>query len=113
MHASALLDSLYLLFELVWASATPLGDLGSPSDRPGVESQNGPVSGDHDDLPRKALTMLAAGFPDKAIARSLGVTERTVQRWVKQMMADHGAQTRLQLGIKLGRTGVSPSSRPG
>lgn len=109
VHPSALLDSLYMLFEMLWARATPIGDPRShPVKQTGEGPADTPPRPDSGDQPGRALTLLAAGLPDKAVARRLGVTERTVQRWVKQIMADYGAHTRLQLGLKLGQTGARP-----
>lgn len=110
VHPSALLDSLSMLFEMLWENATPLGAGAPLPARPKAGGDTGPVGNrTEDDPPSHALTLLAAGVPDKAVARRLGVTERTLQRWLKQIMADHGANTRLQLGIKLGRAGGRPS----
>lgn len=101
VHPSALLDSLCVLFDLLWERATPFGD-------PNADDTTAPVT-TRDREPGQAalLTLMAAGIPDKAVARQLGVTERTVQRWVRATMAEHAAHTRFQLGLRVGR-GSSP-----
>jgi hypothetical protein len=43
---------------------------------------------------------LLSGFTDEAIARQLGTSHRTVQRRVAALMADLGAQTRFQVGVR-------------
>lgn len=97
VHPSSLLTSLHALFELLWDQATPIGD-------PRAEAhQATPAPSEKDRRQRELLTLMAAGLPDKAVARQLGVTERTVQRWIHSLMAEHSAHTRFQLGLKLSR----------
>ena len=47
-------------------------------------------------VPRVGLS----GLTDEAIARQLGLSHRTVQRRVAAFMADLGAHTRFQAGVK-------------
>jgi DNA-binding CsgD family transcriptional regulator len=94
VHASALLESLHALFELVWDAATPVGD------EPGPAVTGAPTL---DDTDRRVLELLTLGLTDKAVARQLGVTERTIQRRSQRIMAAYGVRNRLQLGIRLGR----------
>ncbi len=54
----------------------------------------------------KVLELLALGFKDEAIARHLGLGLRTVRRRVSVMMAEHGADTRFQLGLAVSRRGL-------
>jgi DNA-binding CsgD family transcriptional regulator len=79
--ASGLLDALVLLFESVWAGAVPLG--GSVTDR--------------DALQGRILAMLVMGSTDAAMARSLGVAVRTVQRRITAMQRAAGVDNRIQL----------------
>jgi DNA-binding NarL/FixJ family response regulator len=86
VHPSALLDALVKLFEGLWRRALPLF---SP-----VEEQR--ASADQ----QRLVTLLLSGLTDEAIARQLGLSHRTVQRRVAAFMADLGAHTRFQAGVK-------------
>ncbi len=88
VHASGLLDALAALFESVWQCAIPMPELGSPAD----EQQ-------------RLLMLLASGLKDEAIARQLGIGERTVRRRVAELADRLGARTRMQLGIQAVRQG--------
>jgi sugar-specific transcriptional regulator TrmB/DNA-binding CsgD family transcriptional regulator len=88
VHPSALLESLHRLFELLWHQAESIG-----AERSGT--------GDLDPAYGDVLDLLAAGLTDKAVARQLGVAERTVQRRVQHLMAHYGVRNRLQLGLRL------------
>jgi DNA-binding CsgD family transcriptional regulator len=79
--ASGLLDALVLLFESVWADAVPLGA----------------AVPDHDALHGRILAMLVMGSTDAAMARSLGVAVRTVQRRITAMQRAAGVGNRIQL----------------
>lgn len=82
VRSSALLDGLVTLFEQQWQRAMPLfADAGTVED------------GD-------LLTMLLTGMTDDAIARRLGIGLRTVQRRVRALMDDLGADTRFQAGYQ-------------
>lgn len=91
VHASALLESLRTLFELLWRTATPLTANGSAG------------SSETDQTDDKIVDLLSSGLTDNAVARQLGVTERTVQRRAQRIMRTYGVRNRLQLGIELGR----------
>ncbi|MEV5576393.1 LuxR C-terminal-related transcriptional regulator [Spirillospora sp. NPDC052269] len=88
IHAGNLLDALVRLFELLWASSIPL---------PG---QDAPVE---TDLDRQLLTLLAAGLKDDAAARQLGISVRTLNRRVSDLMQRLGARTRFQAGLQAAR----------
>jgi hypothetical protein len=47
------------------------------------------------------LECLARGHTDNAIARSLGISSRTINRRMTRMMDAVGARTRFQLGIRI------------
>lgn len=81
-----LVQVLVELFEQSWRNARPI-----------------PLAlADEDDERRSELiVMLLAGSTDAAIGRALGVTERTVRRWVRDLLTLTGAETRLQLGAAL------------
>ncbi|HEY3478399.1 MAG TPA: helix-turn-helix transcriptional regulator, partial [Streptomyces sp.] len=83
IRPSGLLDALVTLFESVWASSVPLG-------RRDVEHP-------HTALQLRVLAMLVSGSTDTAMARSLGVAVRTVQRHIAAMQRDAGVDNRVQL----------------
>ncbi|WP_245984854.1 LuxR C-terminal-related transcriptional regulator [Streptomyces tateyamensis] len=89
LRPSSLLDALTGLFELHWSRAMRL---------PAPESDEPPQ-----DRHRQLLALLAAGLTDESIARQMGVSTRTVQRWVRELMDRFGARTRFQAGIQAAR----------
>ncbi len=95
--ASGLLDALVLLFESVWTGGVPLG----------------PVDGARDALQERILAMLVLGSTDAAMARSLGVAVRTVQRRITAMQRAAGVDNRIQLVWHAARRGWLDPSRVG
>ncbi|MDG4764533.1 winged helix-turn-helix domain-containing protein [Solwaraspora sp. WMMD406] len=86
-------DVLVALFAEVWDRATPLrlapaGGVLDDADRWTV-----PTATD-----RRILSLLMTGLPDKAVASQLGMSLRTVQRRLRQLMDVTGSATRMQLG---------------
>ncbi|WP_197359209.1 response regulator transcription factor, partial [Streptomyces clavuligerus] len=59
------------------------------------------------------LALSASGLTDRAIARRLGVAQRTVERRMRRIMDVLGARTRLQAGLQAARRGVLVETRPG
>jgi DNA-binding CsgD family transcriptional regulator len=51
-----------------------------------------------EDLRQLIVTLLSEGRDDKSIARRLGMSERTCQRYVRDIMLQLGAKTRFQAG---------------
>lgn len=94
IHSSSLLDTLSALFEAIWATAVPVrfGDAAEAVHQDGDER-------------RTLLGLLAVGFTDEAIGRQLGWHPRTVQRHVRRLMTELGAQTRFQAGLQAARRG--------
>lgn len=94
VHQSDLLDTLMGVFEAFWRLAVPVSASTSPSrvDKESTET-------------KRLLTNLAAGLTDRAIARDLDVSERTVRRRISQLQELLGAQTRFQLGVQASRHG--------
>jgi len=75
-----------------------------------------PVAGDDAtvDSDQRLLRLLGLGLKDESIARYLRVSLRTVRRRVAHLMDVHGAQTRFQLGLAVGREGlVEPRGKAG
>jgi len=98
IHSSSLLDTLSALFEAVWATAVPIrfGDDDGPASEEGSGGQA---------EQRTLLGLLAVGLTDEAIGRQLGWHPRTVQRHVRRLMSELGAQTRFQAGLQAARRG--------
>jgi sugar-specific transcriptional regulator TrmB len=92
VHTSALLDALYMCFELVWDRATPLSLDGG---RPGAGRQADGAAGD-------LIPLLAAGLTDEATARQLGISHRTLQRRIQALMDTLDARSRFQAGYQAG-----------
>jgi DNA-binding NarL/FixJ family response regulator len=99
VRRSPLLDSLITLFETLWRLAVPLPRPGEVLGAPG-EGHEGLRSRDH-----KVLMLLAGGATDETIARQLGLSTRTVERRVRAMLDQLGAETRFQAGVQAARRG--------
>lgn len=96
VRPSALLTGLIALFDTVWSTATPVVlDAGSAD----------PAVGVVDDTDARLLSFLLAGQTDEAAASHLGVSLRTVQRRVRELMDRAGVRTRVQLGWHAARAG--------
>ncbi|MEV8525013.1 helix-turn-helix transcriptional regulator [Streptomyces sp. NPDC052000] len=93
VRPSSLLDALTAMFEVYWHRALRIPDTDDPRR----------AAADHQ---RELLTLLSAGLTDDSIARHLGVSPRTVQRWVHEVMDVLGARTRFQAGIQAARAGL-------
>ena len=86
-----LVEALTLLFELMWERAAPVPALDLGEARP--------------DLRRFLLQQLAAGAKDEQIARTLGISLRTVRRRVADMLIELGVDSRFQAGVEAVRRG--------
>ncbi|WP_027342656.1 LuxR C-terminal-related transcriptional regulator [Hamadaea tsunoensis] len=86
VHASGILDALIALYDEVWERGRPLRLT------PAVEG------GELEELDVRVLTLLLAGLTDHAIASSLDLSARTVQRRIRGLMDLAGVTTRVQLG---------------
>nr|WP_202452000.1 helix-turn-helix domain-containing protein [Streptomyces sp. SID4948] len=99
---SSLLDALIALFERYWEDAVPLhvdaSGAVTGTDAVGTEE---PLS----TTDRRLLSLLVAGVADKAITTQMGLSRRTVQRRIQQLMELAGAATRTQLGWQAARRG--------
>jgi sugar-specific transcriptional regulator TrmB/DNA-binding CsgD family transcriptional regulator len=93
VRASSLLDALTGMFEAYWQRAVRVPEAAGAPEGAG-------------DRRLELLTLLSAGFTDDSIARQLGVSPRTVQRWVREVMDALGARTRFQAGIQAARAGL-------
>jgi DNA-binding CsgD family transcriptional regulator len=90
VRGSRWVEVLVALFAEVWERATPL--------RLADEQGDLPTAAD-----RQILSLLLAGLPDKAVASQLGLSLRTVQRRLRQLMDVTGTSTRMQLGWYVAR----------
>ena len=104
VHDSVLLDALSALFEMYWDRAIPLQVHNGHAQLP--DAGDAPT-----DLDRDLLPLLAAGFTDQAIATQLGCNERTVRRYLKDMMHRLDAVTRFQAGYQAIRRGWLTTDR--
>lgn len=89
----SLINVFVALFEELWRRAEPALGRGA---------SDGEV---------RMLELLALGFKDEAIARQLGLSLRTVRRRIAALMEEHGAETRYQLGLAVGRLGLLDGGR--
>ncbi len=92
VRPSTLLDLLVARFEQLWSSAVPVD---------GAAAADGEVSA----RDRELLALLAAGLKDRAIAHTLGVTERTIGRRVTDLMERLDAATRFRAGVRAAEEG--------
>ncbi|MGY0007423.1 helix-turn-helix domain-containing protein [Micromonospora sp. I033] len=95
---SQLLDALLALFESHWLMATPLGSSTPPAGPDGDGYRPDPDEA-------RLLSLFVAGVPDKSIASQLGVSRRTVQRRLADLMALAGVDTRPGLAFQAARRG--------
>ena len=90
VRQAGLVQALSLWFEALWEKASPLPE---------------PAARDGGGLHRLLLQQLAGGARDEQIARTLGVSLRTVRRRVAALMAELGAESRFQAGVEAVRRG--------
>ena len=110
VRPSPLLDALIEVFDAAWARAMPVPRAGRPGGRAEAQEQ----AGEHPAEPAAEtrtgfeglLTMLSAGMTDEAIARQLGVSARTVQRRISDLMESLGSRNRFQAGVQAVRHGL-------
>ncbi|MEV6239898.1 helix-turn-helix domain-containing protein [Lentzea sp. NPDC051838] len=94
IHPSVLLSALIELFEAFWRMAVSITPGGQQ------DTHEEPTT-----ATRRLMALLSAGLTDEAIARELGISERTVHRRVSRLQQLLGAQTRFQLGVQASRRG--------
>lgn len=82
-----LFSALEGLFETSWAAAIPLDQHGQASGQP-----IRPIE-------RDLLILLAAGSKDDEIATELGISRRTLFRYLENLMGRAGVSSRFQLGV--------------
>ncbi len=82
---------------IVWGEAVPLASIVDQSGRLHAHSV--------DARDRRILALLANGLSDHVIARDLGISTRTVERRVRDLMNRLTATTRFQAGVQAARRG--------
>lgn len=95
VRAEPLMESLVLCFETLWQRATSLGP----------DPAGTPLDGRPSERDRQMLQLMASGAKDRAIARTLGVNERTVVRRAGELLRVLNAETRFQAGVQAARRG--------
>lgn len=100
LRPSGLLDAMGALFTLCWQRAQPTY---LPAGAAGP-------AGELDEVDQHLLVLLRAGITDQAMAAQLGISLRTVQRRLQQLMSRAQARTRFQLGISAITRGWLPDS---
>ncbi|MCX5382579.1 LuxR C-terminal-related transcriptional regulator [Streptomyces sp. NBC_00083] len=91
------LTALCALFDSVWAAASALGNV-SVRDQHGLSPQESTT-----------VTLLAQGHTDEAIAKRLGVSQRTARRIATELMERLGARSRFEAGVRAVQHGWLPS----
>lgn len=92
VRSSALLDTLYSLFEMLWTRASPIAFTRENKlliSDPAVRSDK------HEEA---LIALMSAGLNDKKIAGELGVSMRTLRRYTVALMKEMNANTRFQAG---------------
>ncbi|MFE2432259.1 LuxR C-terminal-related transcriptional regulator [Streptomyces sp. NPDC059373] len=88
-----IVDFMIASFNHAWRNADPFP----------VGFDRGATKRISDEVKQSIVALLAEGLEDKAIARRLGMSERSCQRHVAQIMNAIGARSRFQTGFLLGR----------
>ncbi|MFD5095013.1 helix-turn-helix domain-containing protein [Amycolatopsis thailandensis] len=103
IHPCALLDALSAVFTFLWQSGLPLY-------LPGSVEQAGAAASDD----ARLLALLTTGLPDRSIAKQLGMSYRTFQRRLRDLMTSLGATTRFQAGLQVATRGwvTLPGTQP-
>ncbi|MBW1597898.1 helix-turn-helix transcriptional regulator [Streptomyces sp. JJ38] len=76
------------VFEVLWAQGQPMGRC---QDKPSIQ-------GIGNQTKQAILRLLVQGSDDRGVARALGISVRTCQRHVSEIMTRVGAKSRLELG---------------
>ncbi|MBS2965963.1 LuxR family transcriptional regulator [Actinocrinis puniceicyclus] len=93
VHSPGVVAALCVMFEHVWATATPFGT-AAQTDVHGLEPQE-----------RELLRLLGDGHTDESAARKLGLSVRTIQRMMADLTSRLGAESRFQAGANAIRQG--------
>ncbi|MEV4471324.1 helix-turn-helix transcriptional regulator [Nonomuraea sp. NPDC049504] len=94
IRGGSVVRSLAAIYDYCWTTASEPEDVPRSADGVSLTEQQLAV-----------LRMLAAGAKDSAIARSMGVSTRTITRLVSELTAMLGASSRFQAGVRAARLG--------
>ncbi len=94
IRGGGVVRSIAALYDYCWMTASEPKDVPGSSDAEALTEQQ-----------RAVLRLLATGAKDSAIARTLGVSTRTVTRVVGELTALLGAASRFQAGVRAARLG--------
>ncbi|XIJ56617.1 TrmB family transcriptional regulator sugar-binding domain-containing protein [Kitasatospora hibisci] len=94
------IHTLHILFDNVWRTAVPASERIVFGDRARAA------------FARQILGALRAGVTDEVAARDLTVSVRTYRRYVAEIMALLGANSRFQAGVRAAELGLLPPSGP-
>ncbi|MEV6262423.1 helix-turn-helix transcriptional regulator [Streptomyces sp. NPDC051784] len=94
VRQSRLCDALVELFEAKWLQGSPVFAPAPTTDRPDLSPAE-----------EVLLSLLNTGFKDEAMARQLGVSERTLRRRTADLVERLGATSRFQAGAQAVRRG--------
>jgi hypothetical protein len=92
VRQGALVAALTLLFELYWERALPVSELSGQRSTRSTERAF-------------LVRQLQVGAKDEHIARTMGLSLRTVRRRISELMIELGADTRFQAGAEAARRG--------
>ncbi|WP_327304968.1 helix-turn-helix transcriptional regulator [Streptomyces sp. NBC_01298] len=87
-------------FERCWSEAEPFSTTIGPEQARSIS----------DELRQTIVRLLAEGLEDKVIARRLGMSERTCQRHIAEIMRAVGAKSRFQAGFLLSATAAASAA---
>ncbi|GAA1918653.1 helix-turn-helix transcriptional regulator [Streptantibioticus ferralitis] len=96
IRSEATVAALCALFEAKWEKATPFGSGPTVDDR-GLSVQEAEV-----------IRLLAEGLTDQAIAKRLGVSDRTARRIAAELMERLNARSRFEAGVRAVQRGWIP-----
>lgn len=100
---AALTAPLATLFQEVWSASAPF-------EATAQTATEEPDDSGLDERVRLAVVLLAQGQKDAAVARRIGVSTRTVRRWLALAMQTLGAESRFELAVEATRRGWLPAA---
>lgn len=99
VQAPTVIPALRALFDNVWRHASDTSEPVDFGDRARTETV------------LQVLECLRAGVTDEAAARMLSVSVRTYRRYVAEILAQLGADSRFQAGVRAAELGLLPPAR--